>query len=251
MVRAGNGDLAILGLDCCEMAMAEVWCEMTGGAQVGIGSQASLPYTSWPYDLFLAQLLAKPQSAPNEVAQMLVKSFVDFYSTKAKDAYVTLSACNLELCDELESAVKPLAQALTAVSGEVESRAGIFSARDSCPSYDPDGFIDLDCFCAFLQTDVPDDKVREACDPVRTALKKFVIDSAYSPQDPDRMIALSKGCSVWFPPWIEDPSIILDQKQESEAYLRNGYDRTQFARLDGMERIFAEHGEAQSRRRED
>jgi hypothetical protein len=134
MVRAGNGDLAILGLDCCEMAMAEVWCEMTGGAQIGIGSQASLPYKSWPYDLFLAQLLAKPQSAPNEVAQMLVNSFVEFYNTQAKDSYVTLSACNLELCGDLESAVKPLAEALTAASGDVQSRAGIFSARNSCPS---------------------------------------------------------------------------------------------------------------------
>ncbi len=228
MVSAGTGDLAILGLDCCEMAMAEVWCEMTGGAQVGIGSQASLPYKSWPYDLFLAQLLAKPQSASNEVAQMLVNSFVEFYSTQAKDSYVTLSACNLELCDDLESAVKPLAEALTAASGNVQSRAGIFSARNSCPSYDPDGFIDLDCFCGFLETDVPDDKVRVACSAARRALAKFVIDSGYSPQDPDRMIALSKGLSVWFPAWIQDPTIVLDQKERSEAYLQNGYGQTKF-----------------------
>jgi hypothetical protein len=43
------------------------------------------------------------------------------------------------------------------------------------------------------------------------------------------MIALSKGLSVWFPPWIEDPSIALDQKERSEAYLQNGYGQTKFA----------------------
>ena len=102
MVGAGSGDLAILGLDCCEMAMAEVWCEMTGGAQVGIGSQASLPYKSWPYGT-CSRPAAGPSLSrrPNEVAQMLGQ-FLRWSSTapKRKTSYVTLSACNLELCDE-------------------------------------------------------------------------------------------------------------------------------------------------------
>jgi len=235
MLGEGNGDLAILGMDCCEMAMAEVWCEMTGGAQIGIASQAGIPYSSWPYDLLLAKLQAEPEAAPDTVAHMMVDSYAEFYNSRKKPAYVTLSACNLNLCIELEAAVKPLAEALAAVSGDVKARKGIFSARNSSPSFDPDGYIDLDCFCAFLSEDVPDDRVRQACGPVRHVLKKFVIDSVFSPQDPDRMISLSKGVSVWFPPWIEDPLVGEDQKKQSEAYLWHGYGGTQFAEKTGWD----------------
>ena len=91
MVRKCNGDLAILGMDCCEMGMAEVWCEMAGGAQIAIGSQASLPYASWPYDLFLAQLLAKPRSAPASV------STLTSLSPCAKRSSSRASTCSLPM----------------------------------------------------------------------------------------------------------------------------------------------------------
>ena len=226
MARSAGGNLAIMGFDSCVMAMAEVWCELANGPQIGIGSQAGLPYTSWPYDLFLARLLARPKSDSRTVAGMLVDSFADFY--RNGNQYVTLSACDLLQLDNLKRAMAPLAQALTAVAGDSDARKAIFSARDASPCYDPDGFIDLDCFCGFLQQDLPDDTVFYASRRVREELRKFILASAYGPQDPTRMVSLSGGVSIWFPPWIEDPSIREDEKAQSEAYLRSGYGQTQF-----------------------
>jgi hypothetical protein len=204
-----------------------VWCELAGGARIGIGSQASVPYTSWPYDLFLTRLLARPHSDPRSVAGMLVDSFADYY--RNRNDYVTLSACDLHQLDNLKKAMEPLAKMLTAAAADPEARNGIFSARNASPCYDPDGFIDLDCFCGFLQEDLPADGVLNACRQVREEIRKFILTSAYGPQDPSRMVSLSRGVSIWFPPWIEDPSIREEQKAQSEGYLRQGYGRTRFA----------------------
>ena len=226
MARKAGGNLAILGFDSCVMAMAEVWCELAGGAQIGISSQAGLPYTSWPYDRFLTRLLARPQSDPRTVSGMLLDSFADFY--RNRNHYVTLSACDLQQLDNLKKAMAPLAQALTAVAVDSDARKAIFSARDASPCYDPDGFIDLDCFCGFLQQDLANDNVFYASRRVREEMREFVLASAYGPQDPSRMVSLSRGLSIWFPPWIENPSIGEDEKAQSEAYLRSGYGQTQF-----------------------
>ncbi len=228
MARKAGGRLAIMGFDACEMALAEVWCELAGGAEIGIGSQAGLPYTSWPYDAFLSRLLGAPESDPKTVAGMLVDSFTEFYRNRRH--YVTVSACDLGRLDDLKKAVGPLAEALMAVAGDADARKGIFSARDASPCYDADGFIDLDCFCGFLQEDVADERVRKACRRVREEIRKFVLASTYGPQDTTRMVSLSQGVSVWFPPWIEDPAVVEDQKKQSEAYLRSGYGQTQFSK---------------------
>ena len=227
MAKKAGGNLAIMGFDSCVMAMAEVWCELAGGAQIGVGSQSSLPYTSWPYDLFLTRLLARPYSDPRTVAGMLVDSFADFY--RNLNSYVTLSACDLAQLDDLTNAMAPLAQALTAAASDADARQAIFSARNASPCYDPDGFIDLDCFCGFLQEDLQNETVFGACRRIRRELRNFVLASAYGPQDPSRMISLSGGVSIWFPPWIEDPSVKEEQKAQSEAYLRTGYSLMKFA----------------------
>ncbi len=227
MAKEAGGNLAIVGFDACVMAMAEVWCELAGGPQIGIGSQSSLPYTSWPYDLFLTRLLARPYSDPRTVAGMMVDSFADFY--RNLNYYVTLSACDLRQLDNLKKAMALLAEALNAAASGSDARQAIFSARNASPCYDPDGFIDLDCFCGFLQEDLEDEAIFSACRSVRDELRNFVLASVYGPQDPTRMVSLSGGVSIWFPPWIEDSTIKEDQKAQSEAYLRTGYGQTKFA----------------------
>jgi hypothetical protein len=229
---AKGRNLAILGFDCCEMAMAEVWAEMIDGAEIGIASQAGVPYTSWAYAPFLEALLKKPTLKSDDVAKMLVEKFVKFYS-KHPEIYVTASACSLNFLGNLEESVKPLVKALVTAAGDTNLRSMIFKARNTCPNFDPDGFVDFDCFCRFLQKFLPGTEVSEACNRVRSALKEFVTQAGFSPQDPTRMISLSKGLSIWFPPWIENSSILIPQKEVSEHYLQNGYQTTRWSRATG------------------
>src|SRR6185369_2088512 len=40
--------LEILGMDACNMAMAEVWYEMLDGPSIVVGSEYDIPFSSWP-----------------------------------------------------------------------------------------------------------------------------------------------------------------------------------------------------------
>jgi hypothetical protein len=231
-------NLEILGFDSCVMSMAEVWCEMTGSAKIGIASEASLPYLSWPYDGFLPRLLKRPDAKPTDVAEMLIEAFTHFYADHPHK-YVNLSATDLTRTDQLKQAIKPLAEALEKASANPQHRQSIFTARNYCPMYDEQGFIDLGCFCQFLEITMPDTPVSRACGPARKAIKELVISSGYSPPNPNKKIAQSTGISVWLPPWIQNPKAYAIEKDRAEAYLANDYSQLQFVQATGWDKFLA------------
>jgi hypothetical protein len=223
-----NRELAIFAFDACNMGMAEVWCEFYDSARVGIASEMQEPYASFPYDRFLARLHLQPSAAANQVAQMMVDAYVESFSYK-KDTYVTLSSCDLTQISSLEEGVKPLAAALTKAAADPAARATIFNARNDCPIFDQDGFIDLGRFCEILEITLPAKDVKDACQKALAALSSFVPYARYSPLDPTRRVSQTTGLAVWFPPWLQHPSVEILEKKESVAYLSNGYPQTKFA----------------------
>ena len=223
-----NRELAIFAFDACNMGMAEVWCEFYDSARIGIASEMQEPYASFPYDRFLARLHLQPDAASNQVAQMMVDAYVESFAYE-KDTYVTLSSCDLTQIGCLEESVKPLATALTNAAADPAARATIFKARNDCPIFDQDGFIDLGRFCEILEITLPSKDVKDACQKVHTGLSSFVSYARYSPLDPTRRVSQTTGLAVWFPPWLQDPSVEILEKKESVAYLSNGYPQTKFA----------------------
>jgi hypothetical protein len=226
--RTPNRELAIFAFDACNMAMAEVWCEFYDSARIGIASEAQEPYASFPYDRFLARLLLQPSAGSNQVAQMMVDAYVESFAYE-KNTYVTLSSCDLTQTGSLEESVKPLATALTNAASDPAARATIFKARNDCPIFDQDGFIDLGRFCEILEITLPSKGVKDACQKVHTGLSSFVSYARYSPLDPTRRVSQTTGLAIWFPPWLQDPSVEILEKKESIAYLSHGYPQTKFA----------------------
>jgi hypothetical protein len=223
-----NRELAIFAFDACTMAMAEVWCEFSDSATIGIASQAQEPFASFPYDRFLKRLHLEPNAGSNQVAQMMVDAYVESFAYE-NETYVTLSSSDLTKIASLEESVKPLAAALRNAAANPKARATIFKARNDCPIFDQDGFVDLGRFCEILEITLPAKDVKDACQKVRTALRSFVPFARYSPLDPTRRISQTTGLSVWFPPWLENPSVEILEKQASIAYLSHGYPQTRFA----------------------
>lgn len=228
LLKQEKRELTILGLDACAMAMAEVWCEMHDYAKIGIASEAQEPDASFPYDRFLARLILQPKAEARHVAQMIVDAYVESYAYQC-ETFVTLSACNLTITEDLEKAVQQLSKALINVASDLPMRKIIFRARNDSPIFDPDGFIDLGRFCEILEDTLLDRAVCQACAGVRHQLKHFVEYARYSPLDPTLRISQTTGLSVWFPPWLEDPFISIPEREASIAYLINGYDCTEFA----------------------
>jgi cysteine peptidase C11 family protein len=232
----GGKKPAILGMASCEMAMAEAWCELADCAEIGLASQTPVPYRDWPMGPILQGLEAHPEADATTTAKMITEAFVQSYAGR-KDDYVAISAVELPLIGSLTEAIKPLALALTQAASIPEGMENIFEARNNCPIYDPDGFIDLGSFCEFLKITLPKPDVTVACDRTIEALKKFVVDTDYSPKDPTIKLSQSSGLSVWFPSWIQFPSVKMMEKKRSMAYLRKGYPETRFALSTGWNKF--------------
>ena len=230
--------LAVLGFDCCNMAMAEVMCEMDGCAEVAVAAETGLPFQSWVSETMLERLLNNAPHDSEVFATVAIEGFIQSFAGRTS-TFVALSACNLALCAKLEAAAKRLASALTEAAGDARNRAAIFKSRNDCVCFDPDGFIDFDCFCGFLSEDLTGTPVADACIEVREVLRQFVIASQFAPNFPDRRISLSTGLSIWFPPWIQNPAVQLPQKQQSINYFQNGYHRTRFALATGWNRFLS------------
>ena len=71
--------LALLGFDCCDMSLLEVWFEMEGAAEIGIGSQYGLPYKGWPYASMLRELKLHPDLTPPQLAKLVVEEFASYH----------------------------------------------------------------------------------------------------------------------------------------------------------------------------
>ncbi len=232
----GKKKPAILGVASCEMAMAEAWCELADCAEIGLASQTPVPFQDWPMGPILKGLEAHPEVDAKGAAKMITEAFVQSYAGE-RDTYVAISTVKLPLVGTLKAGVKPLASELTEAVSEPGGMANIFEARNHCPIFDPDGFIDLRCFCEFLKVTLPKPGIIAACDRAIEALKEFVLNSDFSPRDTTIKLSQSTGLSVWFPSWIQFPSVKMMEKKRSIAYLRKGYPQTRFAQSTGWNKF--------------
>jgi hypothetical protein len=232
------------------MAMVEVLSEFQDYAEYAVVAETRLPFQAWLSAPALKKFLATPHKTARDLAVGAVQDFIDSFSHSA-DTYIELSACNLKLFGVLEAAVKHLVEALLPAIKKPEIRRAIAQAwyHDVC--FVADGLIDLASFCQLLIKYVH----RSECNPkaegaltdaaakVIAAVegvkapppgKEGVVDLAgINPNFPGRRISLSKGLSIWFPPWIQFPGVRYVQLAQSKDYLFHGYPQIRFATATG------------------
>ncbi len=241
---------AILGLASCNMAMAEAWSELADCAEIGIASQTALPYRDWPLGPILKGLVANPPNDAKAAAAIVQKGFIASYAGD-RDDYLAISTLELSLMGELQQAIKYLAGVLTKAVSKPGGVVNILEARNYSPIYDPDGFLDLGCFCRFLKITLRDPEVDKACDQTIKDLEKFVVDWDYSPKGSKIKLMQSNGLSIWFPSWIQFTNIKMMERERSIAYLRRGYPESRFAVSTGWDKfLVAMHDAAAELRRQ-
>lgn len=242
----------VLGLDCCNMAMAEVLSELQGSVEYAVAAETGLPFQSWLSAPILRKFLASPLIDARHFAVDAVQDFIGAMS-RANQFYVELSACNLVRFRALEDAMRQLVNALLPAIDKFENREAVSRAWLRDVNYAPDGLIDLASFCRFLGEYVDSHSgsleraVIAAAEVVRTAVRGSgtsygaassggVVDLArVAPAVTDRRIALSTGLSIWFPPWIQFPNVRYFQMKQSQHYLFHGYSCTHFAKVTGWD----------------
>lgn len=223
--------IQLLGLDCCNMAMAEVVSELQDYADVLVAAESLLPLRSWLSEQALAKFLADCKLTPQEFAKAAVDLFVKSYDP-AEDPYLSLSVSELAKCSELERKMKDLTATLITAIDTAENRAAIDRVWLRDVNFLVDGFIDLGRFCELLKEEMLENrKVCLAAENLLCALGQVVLHRRVAPDVPDRNISRATGLTVWFPPWIRFPAVNYPQIELSKRYLFNGYELTRFAQV--------------------
>ena len=75
----GGKKIGILGMDACVMQMAEVAYEVKDSARIVIGSEDNEPADGWAYQLFLTELLKKPEMSAEELGVIVEREYARSY----------------------------------------------------------------------------------------------------------------------------------------------------------------------------
>jgi hypothetical protein len=217
--------LEVFGMDACNMAMAEIWYEMIGGASIVVGSEHAIPSSSWPYHLILTSLGANPAMEPSELAAVAVDRYAEYYSQQRAKDRVTLSACDLRHTSMLVTQMKALVKAMHAQIKSKAFRLTVFRARNRTFEFGGFGLIDLCNFCELLKKNVSDSSIAEAAENMMQAIHHFAFAKKSKPYN-----ARAKGLAIYFPRWIESPDFRSSVQRQALEYLRGPYGDLKFVR---------------------
>lgn len=220
--------LALLGIDACVMSMAEVWYEMRDGVSMGVGSENTMPLSSWPYERILGKLVALPRIDQRRLARNIVREFKDYYQQPSHDRAVTLSACDLSQADDLANATAKLTEALLAGLPDRIMRHTILAARIKAQHFYVPDYMDLGSFCELLGEMLPHDTpLSRACADTRRVIQRQFIKQAAAT---GKRLRESEGVSIYFPRWIAAPDRTSGKIRDAIAGLATNYAQLHFIR---------------------
>jgi len=118
----------IVGFDACLMAMWELANASAPYADILSASEETEPAAGWPYDKFLAPLIANPLMTPRELATKITDTY---YAAASNNA--TFSGVDLATVPQLNQVVSAFGDELTKALGS--NRAQIKTARDASRAF--------------------------------------------------------------------------------------------------------------------
>ena len=194
----------ILGMDACFMSMGEVCYQIRDHVDIVVGAEGMEPEFGWPYSRILdeADKVADGGHSlePRELATIIVRQYVDFYSDFDRSAgrSVDLASVDLRKIGPLRGQLRKLIQAVR--RSKVGDRFDrIVLAHWYAQTYKADQFVDLKDLCERIKEAFKGVrgavKIERACNGVISALKECVIKSGCS----GFAYQNSYGLSVYFP----------------------------------------------------
>lgn len=144
-------NLDLIAMDACLMAMLEVTYQMKGLVNTFVCSQQTVPGNGYPYSKFINPLSLNPQgTTPVQLAQSMVSSYDNFYTSVQPTPDYTLSAIDV---NSIELIKQNIDQFLTAVEAchtidAAKTKSIITAARKASISFEMPEYIDLYSFYA-------------------------------------------------------------------------------------------------------
>jgi len=186
----------IFGFDACLMQMLEVNYEMKKAVKYMLASEETEPGDGWPYDDFLAPLVANPDMTPADFAILHAKKYNESYAHGSQgSSTVTFSAINVEKLDSFIPVLNDFAQSMID-NGSLNS---VFknAISDSQAFYYAD-YKDLYDFAKIVKDKVSDFDIKDKANAVMTALKGNDPIILYGGNTGGSM-ANGNGLSIWIP----------------------------------------------------
>lgn len=222
MVKKTGQQVDILGMDSCQMSMAEVACQVQGSVKYMIGSEGFQPNTGWPYQTLL-ESLNYPDIVGDRAAfaEGIVRQHVNYYlDFTVAELSTDISVLDLDLFADLQNGLGDFIKTL-GIQGKRQQVNDtrlrdrllldtIVLAHREAQGYKKEQYTDLWDFCGRLSDRLNNisnkadyEQIIRACDNIQTIIdgrrydpdKRFVRLSGYSgPQ-----FQHSHGISIFFP----------------------------------------------------
>ncbi len=192
-------NIDLLGMDACLMGSTEVIYELNEHVDVFVASEENEPGDGWAYDLFLQELVLDPDMTAEELGEIIVQEYYDFYLPYVPHGWeVTQSAIKTNQMVSVEQSLSNLANALIdQISG---FRSSIEDIRDSLHNYGDYPYVDLYAFLIELESE---GILTTEIAIVKSNLEEAIISSQFTGSLSD-----SHGLTIYFPETAEDFSNI-------------------------------------------
>ncbi|MFA6990979.1 MAG: clostripain-related cysteine peptidase [Candidatus Babeliales bacterium] len=144
-------NLDLIAMDACLMAMVEVTYQMKGLVNIFVGSQQTIPGYGFPYSQFIKPLSLNPAGTTSlQLAQSMVSSYKNFYTSQMPTPDFTLSAINVASIDLIKQNINQFITAVAACSkiDKTKTKNIILAARKASISFEMPEYIDLYSFYA-------------------------------------------------------------------------------------------------------
>ena len=212
----------ILGLDSCQMSMAEVACQIQGNVKYMIGSEGFQPNTGWPYQTLLQTLNdTAVVDDPGAFAEQIVRQHINYYlDFTVAELSTDISVLDVDLFAEFQARLANLIAKLgiqrakqQVTDTRLRDRSlldAIVLAHREAQGYKKEQYIDVWDFCHRLSerlnrlsNKADYANLITACEEIKSFIdgqgyqpdKRFVRLSGYSgPQ-----FQHSHGISIFFP----------------------------------------------------
>jgi hypothetical protein len=139
----------LLGFDACLMQMVEVGWAAAPFALYQVGSPDQEPERGWPYDLIADSLRKKPDMGPEDLGQIIIRTYKQSYSGGSQgNTAVVLSLFNLQQIDKFRQKLDDFCFTLRKNISDIDK---IEKCRDNALKYSYGDYIDLGHFLELMR----------------------------------------------------------------------------------------------------
>ncbi len=188
-------NINLLGMDACLMGSTEVILGLHDLVDVFVASEENEPGDGWSYDLFLQALIDDPTMSAEELGEIIVQKYYDYYLPYVPYGFeVTQSAISSSMMNSVSQTLSELA--LDLIDQISLYRSSIKIIRESMHAYGGSPYIDLYTFLLNIESE---GILTSEVLVVKNALDQAIISSKFTGS-----LEESKGLTIYFPESAED-----------------------------------------------